>query len=79
MAVYAFTPNAAVARQLAVIYGLHAIEAPKHASTDEMMSLMNRMLVEKGSVNPGEYVVFVAGQPIGIPGTTNLLKLHRIT
>ena len=23
-------------------------------------------------------VVFVAGQPIGRPGTTNLLKLHRV-
>jgi hypothetical protein len=23
-------------------------------------------------------VVFVAGQPIGRPGTTNLMKLHRV-
>jgi hypothetical protein len=29
-------------------------------------------------MKPNEYIVFVAGQPIGIPGTTNLIKLHRI-
>ena len=23
-------------------------------------------------------VVFVAGQPIGRPGTTNMMKLHRV-
>ena len=78
MPVYAFTPSAAVARQCAVIYGLHAIESPHHSSTDEMMSVMNRMLVEKGWVSPGDAVVFVAGQPIGIAGSTNMIKLHRI-
>ena len=26
----------------------------------------------------GELVVFVAGQPVGRPGTTNLMKLHRL-
>jgi pyruvate kinase len=79
MPVFAFTPNAAVARQLSVIYGLHAIEASKHDSTDEMMSIMNRLLVEKKWVAAGDAVVFVAGQPIGIPGTTNMIKLHRIS
>ena len=76
--IYAFTPNESAARQLSVIYGLHAVVAPQHASTDEMMALMDRMLLEHGWVKPGDAVVFVAGQPIGIPGTTNLLKLHRI-
>jgi len=39
---------------------------------------MDRVLVERNLVRPGEGVVFVAGQPIGRAGTTNLLKLHRI-
>jgi pyruvate kinase len=29
-------------------------------------------------VKPREAVVFVAGQPIGRPGTTNMMKLHRV-
>ena len=31
-----------------------------------------------GALHNGDSVVFVAGQPIGRPGTTNLMKLHRI-
>jgi pyruvate kinase len=49
-----------------------------YASTDEMMDQMNRALIEEKMVRPGDSVVFMAGQPIGIPGTTNMVKLHRI-
>ena len=30
------------------------------------------------ALKKGELVVFVAGQPVGRPGTTNLMKLHRL-
>jgi pyruvate kinase len=43
-----------------------------------MMALMDRVLVERGLVKPRDAVVFVAGQPIGRPGTTNMMKLHRV-
>jgi pyruvate kinase len=39
---------------------------------------MDRTLIESGYVKPRDAVVFVAGQPIGRAGTTNLMKLHRI-
>jgi pyruvate kinase len=43
-----------------------------------MLAQMDRMLTEHGHVKEGDSVVFLAGQPIGRPGTTNLMKLHRI-
>jgi pyruvate kinase len=76
--VYAFTPSEAVARRLSAVYGIRPILAPDVPSTDDMLALMDRVLVERNLVRPGEGVVFVAGQPIGRAGTTNLLKLHRI-
>jgi pyruvate kinase len=36
------------------------------------------MLIEKARMQKGDGVVFGAGQPIGRPGTTNLMKLHRV-
>jgi pyruvate kinase len=36
------------------------------------------MLVERRWLKPQDVVVFVAGQPIGWPGTTNMMKLHRL-
>jgi pyruvate kinase len=76
--IYAFTPSEAVARRLCPVYGVRPILAPDVPSTDEMLALMDRVLVERNLVRPGDGVVFVAGQPIGRAGTTNLLKLHRI-
>jgi pyruvate kinase len=52
--------------------------APDVSNTDEMMTQMDRMLMEGGHLKKGELVVFVAGQPVGRPGTTNLMKLHRL-
>jgi pyruvate kinase len=76
--IYAFTPSAERARQLSVLFGVHGQVAPELASTDEMMAMMDRHLLDKGLVKPGDTVAFVAGQPIGRPGTTNMMKLHQV-
>jgi pyruvate kinase len=76
--VYAFTSSDVVARELSIIYGVHPILSPAFQSTDEMLHEMERALVETGRVRPGDHIVFVAGQPVGLRGSTNMLKLHRI-
>src|SRR5262249_8585297 len=76
--IYAITPNESVARHLSIQYGVIPIVSPDVASTDEMLKLSDTLLMERGALKEGDSVVFVAGQPIGRPGTTNLMKLHRI-
>ena len=76
--VYAITPSDVTARQLAVNYGVTPILAPEVSNTDEMLAQMDRLMVEGGQLRHGQLVVFLAGQPIGRPGTTNLMKLHRV-
>lgn len=76
--IYAFTPSEMVGRQLAINYGITPILAPDAHSFDEMMAQMDRLLVEMGHAQRGDTVVFVAGQPIGRAGSTNLMKLHRV-
>ncbi len=76
--IVAFTPSEAVARSLCIVYGVKPVIAPEVTSTDEMMAQMDRTLLERGWIKPRESVVFVAGQPIGRSGTTNLMKLHRV-
>ncbi len=77
--IYAFTPNEVVARQLSIIYGVHVILSPSFESTDQMLQAMERMLVDAKFAKAGDHIVFVAGQPVGLRGTTNMLKLHKIT
>jgi len=74
--IYAFTQSDATARQLAAVYGVRPVIAPHTESTDEMLQQMDRILESRGWVEPGGSVVFVAGQPIGRPGSTNMIKLH---
>lgn len=76
--IFAFTSNEVVARQLSVIFGVHTIIAPAVESTDRMLQEMEQNLFESGRVKPGDNIVFVAGQPVGLRGSTNMLKLHRI-
>jgi pyruvate kinase len=76
--IYAMTPRENVGRQLMVNYAVQPVEAPDVASTDEMLTQMDRILTERGHLKAGDSVVFLAGQPVGRPGTTNLMKLHRI-
>ena len=74
--IYAFTSEPALARQLAPVFGVRVVLAPMLGSVDEMLACLDRTLLERGWLQPGQRVVFVAGQPLGRPGTTNLMKLH---
>ena len=76
--IYAVTPSEVAARQLQIHYGVFPVLAPEVGSTDEMLAQMDRVLIERSHLREGDIVVFVAGQPVGRPGTTNLMKLHRI-
>jgi pyruvate kinase len=78
VSIYAITPHDTTTRQLSVNYGVTPILAPDVSSTDEMLAQMDRVMVEGGYLEKGELVVFLAGQPVGRPGTTNLMKLHRV-
>jgi len=77
--IYAFCSSESVARQLSVAYGVTAMLLPSMTSTDQMLHEMERLLLEAGCVNPRENVVFVAGQPVGLRGSTNMLTLHRLS
>jgi len=76
--IYAFTQNECIARQLSISFAVEPILAPDVKSTDQMLLQMEHILVNSGCLKPGDNVVFVAGQPIGRKGSTNLIKLHRI-
>src|SRR4051794_10859738 len=76
---YAFPSSDAPAPQFSIVWGFLSLITPPMDSTDHMLQEMERMLVDSGRVKAGDNIVFVAGQPVGLRGSTNMLKLHRIT
>jgi pyruvate kinase len=78
VSIYAITPHDTTTRQLSVNYGVTPILAPDVSSTDEMLAQMDCVMLQGRFLQKGQLVVFLAGQPVGRPGTTNLMKLHRV-
>jgi pyruvate kinase len=74
----AFTPLPAVRNQLALTWGMETFLVPPVAHTDDMVAQVDSALLATGRFREGDLVVIVAGSPPGQPGTTNMLRLHRI-
>ncbi|GGB95694.1 pyruvate kinase [Cellulomonas carbonis] len=74
----AFTPVAHVRNTLALSWGIQTYEVPTVEHTDAMVRQVDQTLRANGLAEDGDLVVIVFGAPVGVPGTTNSLLVHRI-
>ena len=65
-------------RRTSLYWGVHAIKVKEVENTDKMISSAEQATVEQKLLKKGDLVVITAGVPIGVPGTTNLIKVHTI-
>ncbi len=72
------TDNEKTMRRLALSWGVYAIKSEKAFNTDEVIENAIEAAKEAGFVKHGELVVITAGVPVGVEGTTNLIKVHAI-
>ena len=47
-------------------------------TVDEMLKDAEELLLNEGLVRKGQKFIFTAGVPVGISGSTNLLKVHQV-
>jgi pyruvate kinase len=76
--ILAMTPDPRVLTSLTLVWGVHPFPVPKSEVTDEMIDTAVRRGLESGAIGHGDLVVITAGIPVGIPGTTNMLKVHIV-
>jgi len=76
--IYAFIPDAAVRRSIALRWGVHTVDVVEPSDTDQMIALMDAGLRAQGLAETGRSVVMAASSPAG-QTHTNLLKVHHIT
>ncbi|GAA4080422.1 MULTISPECIES: pyruvate kinase [Streptomyces] len=74
----AFTPVPATRSQLNLTWGVETFLGPHVESTDEMVAQVDEMLLKVGRCQKGDVVVITAGSPPGVPGSTNLVRVHHI-
>ncbi len=76
--IYAVTHEPRTLRRLALVWGVEATLCPRYESTDEMLEMAEKVIVEQNLVKEGDIVIVTAGIPVGIPGQSNLLKVHVV-
>ena len=67
-----------VQRQMALYWGVEPITMPYAGSTDELVELAIQTAEEAGLVKNGDLVVITAGVPVGISGTTNMIRVCQV-
>lgn len=76
--IIAVTPREPVARRLALTWGVFPALCRPTTNTDEMFSAAIDASVQSNYVENGDLVLITAGVPVGMSGTTNLLRVHTI-
>lgn len=76
--IIATTISERVQRQLSLSWGVIPYLVPESRLTDDLFDHGVEKALESHLVNNGDVVVITAGIPVGISGTTNILKVHIV-
>jgi pyruvate kinase len=74
----AITPNLATGRKLSLVWGVHCVIAEDAHDQDDMVDRAGRIAFRDGFAKAGQRVIIVAGVPLGIPGTTNMVRIASV-
>ena len=77
--VLALTPADAVCGQLLLRWGVHPIQTSGSSSVDELFFTAASLAKELKLAKPGDLIIITGGIPIGVAGSTNLLKVEKIS
>jgi len=72
--ILALSTRPEAARRLALVWGVEPIVVEGGIDTDAMLEMGPAYAVAHGLMRPGETAVITAGIPIGVAGSTNLIK-----
>jgi pyruvate kinase len=78
MPVLAITTNAAVVGRLMLRWGVYPFQIAGPSSVEELFAAGAKLSKELGLAKPGDLIVISGGIPVGIAGTTNLLKVEKV-
>ena len=67
-----------VQRQLSLSWGITSLLMGPAKSTDELIEMSTALAQKNGYLHNGELAVVTAGVPVGVSGTTNMIKIHMV-
>src|SRR5690606_8898886 len=73
-----FTSNRRILSQLSLLWGVKAFYYDKYSTTDESIEDINKIALEEGVVEIGDFVINLAAMPIANKGMVNTLRVTEI-
>ncbi|HEY5711501.1 MAG TPA: pyruvate kinase [Allosphingosinicella sp.] len=73
------TPSLKTARRLGLLWGALAVRTRDVASFEEMVGKSKRMALRHSVAKAGDRIIVTAGVPFGVPGSTNVVHVARLT
>lgn len=76
--IIAVTPYEKTIRRMMLLWGVQAVLGVDAKNSDEMVKNAIARSVEEKLVKEGDLVIITAGVPVGMSGTTNMIRVHTI-
>ena len=67
-----------VRRQMSLYWGVEAVMMPYASNSDELVDFAVEAAEKAGVVKNGDLVVVTAGVPVGVAGTTNMIRVKQV-
>ncbi len=77
--VIAATPEPSTLRQMALVWGVKPVLVPPVYDTDTMIKNVLDISTRDGYIKDGDIAVITTGAPIGVAGTTNIIKVEVVS
>ena len=65
-------------RQLNLVWGTYPLVKTSPTNLEEWLEVARQTALETGLATAGDVIVVTAGLPLGVPGSTNIVKVHRV-
>lgn len=78
MPILAITPDNVIAGRLLLHWGVYPFQVAKALSVDELFTTATKLALETSVAKLNNLIVITGGVPVGVAGSTNLLKVEKI-
>ena len=76
--IIAVTPSNRVASELTLTWGVYPLVSALNYTTDEVFNTAVKAALEAALIENGDLVIFTAGVPVGLAGTTNYMRIETV-
>ena len=76
--ILAITSSQATQKKLLLCWGVHAFRVPEPSNIVDLFARGAKIAKETGLAHSGDLVIITGGVPVGMSGSTNLLKVERV-